>query len=189
MNRELVFLVEGKAEKSLLEALAPRLLPLGCAYKIVCFRGKQDMEKTLPRTLKAWQNPKARFLILRDQDCGVCEQIKARLLELVRAAACVRPFKVRIACRALENWYLAQLEVVGRVFSKSRLSQMQNRARFRRPDDISNPVAELEKLTAGLYQKVSGSSRLGATLALDNDRSPSFKNFIGAIKFLTGLPE
>ena len=189
MTRELVFLVEGKAEKSLIEALAPRLLPLEWAYKIVCFRGKQDLEKSLPRTLKAWQNPKARFLILRDQDSGVCEQIKSRLLELVRAAARVRPFKVRIACRALESWYLAQLGVVGQVFSKSRLSKMQNSARFRMPDDILNPAAELEKLTAGLYQKVSGSSRLGAALVLDNERSPSFKNFIGAIKFLIGLPE
>lgn len=182
---ELVFLVEGVSEKALLEALAPRILPPGCAHKVLSFRGKQDLEKSLRRTLKAWLNPQARFLILRDQDAGDCLNIKAGLLELINEAACIRPFKVRVACRALESWYLAQLDAVGQVFSQNHLGGQQNKKKFRNPDKLHNPDRELETLTGGRYQKISGSAALGPVLALDNPRSPSFRNFIEAIKYLT----
>lgn len=151
---ELVFLVEGYAEKSLLETLAPRVLPPGYAYKVLRFHGKQDLEKSLRRTLRAWLNPQARFLILRDQDAGDCLKIKAGLLKLINEAACARPFKVRVACRALESWYLAQLDVVGQVFSQNHLGGQQNKKKFRKPDTLHNPDRELEKLTGGRYQKM-----------------------------------
>ncbi|MDR1677866.1 MAG: DUF4276 family protein [Deltaproteobacteria bacterium] len=188
MKRELVFLVEGRAEEALINALAPRLLPPGHDVKVLTFRGKQDLEKSLPRTLKVWRNPQASFLILRDQDSGDCLKIKAHLLNLVEGnPADCRPYKIRVACRALESWYLAQLAVVEAVFNQNALARQQNCAKFRNPDQLANPDMELGKLTGGMYQKVDGSERLGRALSLDDSRSPSFKNFIVAIKHLAEI--
>ncbi len=189
MNRRLVFLVEGQAEKACLDALLPRLLPVHCGYRILSFRGKQDLEKSLTRTLRAYQHPQARFVILRDQDAGDCRRVKAHLVALAAASGDQRPVKIRVACRALEGWYLAQLAVVGEVFGLRNLGGAQVRAKFRDPDRLHRPDEELAALTHGRYQKVSGSARLGAVLNPAETRSASFANFVKAVKYLAELPE
>ncbi|GHV56531.1 hypothetical protein FACS189460_1480 [Deltaproteobacteria bacterium] len=112
--KHLVFLLEEKSAVDLLVALWPRLVPPGSEVepKWIAFEGKQDLEKEIPRKIKGYQNPEARFLIIRDQDKGNCRQIKQRLVARCRDSAQGRLFMVRIVCRELENWYLAQLAAV-----------------------------------------------------------------------------
>src|SRR5690606_41825053 len=50
------------------------------------FEGKQDLEKRLPIRLRAWQNPDARFIVMRDQDSGDCVVIKQGLVNICSSA-------------------------------------------------------------------------------------------------------
>jgi hypothetical protein len=78
--KELVFLVEGEAERNLLDVLMPRLLPEGMGYRVIPFQGKQDMEKRMNLRIRAYQNAKARFIVLRDQDSHTnCVALKQSL--------------------------------------------------------------------------------------------------------------
>jgi hypothetical protein len=121
--RELVFLLEEPSAKAMLESLLPRMLKEDTRFRCIPFEGKQDLEKQLTRRIRAYQNERARFIVLRDQD-----------------------------------------------------------ALFRSPDRLGNPSKELEKLTSGLYQKVSGSRAIGEFLDLANERSPSFRNLVAGIR-------
>lgn len=74
MIKELVFLLEEPSAKALLETLLPRFLNNDIHFRCISFEGKQDLEKQLTRKIRAYQNNKARFIVLRDQDsnpdCG-----------------------------------------------------------------------------------------------------------------------
>ena len=74
--RELVFLLEGRAEKALLDALLPRLLDPRVEFRTISFEGKQDLEKQLAHKLRGYRNPAARFMVMRDQDSADCGPIK-----------------------------------------------------------------------------------------------------------------
>jgi hypothetical protein len=89
---------------------------------------------------------------------------------------------VRIACRELEAFYLADLNAVQEGLGLPNLSKHQQKARFRNPDQTNSPAQELTKLTKGRYQKVSGSLAIGPFLDLENSRSPSFRNLICGIR-------
>ena len=65
----IVFLLEEDSMKVLLEGLLPRLFP-GLSFLCLSHEGKQDLEKSIPRKLKAWREPGVRFVVVRDQDGG-----------------------------------------------------------------------------------------------------------------------
>lgn len=56
---ELVFFLEEPSAKAMLEGVVPRLLDDSVTVRYVVFEGKQDLEKRLPRRLRAWQNSHA----------------------------------------------------------------------------------------------------------------------------------
>lgn len=181
--RELVFLLEEPSAKAMLESLLPRLLQPETQYRLIPFEGKQDLEKQLVRKIRAYQNETARFIVLRDQDShpnGV--QLKQRLLELCAQTTKGDHCLVRLACRELETFYLADLQAVEYGLGLSNLSQQQQSRKFRNPDELGSPSRELKALTKSKYEKVSGSRTIGQFLQLDNDRSPSFRNLIAAIR-------
>ena len=62
--RRIVFLLEERSMKVLLDGLLPRLFP-DVAFLCVPHEGKQDLEKSLPRKLRAWREPGVRFVVLR----------------------------------------------------------------------------------------------------------------------------
>ena len=80
MNQDydLVFLLEERSMKELLEVLLPRIIPETVTFKCIHHEGKQDLEKSIPRKLKAWKTA-GRFVIIRDQDSGDCVEIKNNL--------------------------------------------------------------------------------------------------------------
>ena len=85
MQGRLVFLLEEPSMKHLLDGLLPRLMPgwvAGQHFLCVPHEGKSDLDRSLPRKLAAWRVPGDRFVVLRDNDAAVCEDVKARLTRL-----------------------------------------------------------------------------------------------------------
>lgn len=192
--RELVFMLEEASAKACLESLLPRLLDPRIAPRLVAFEGKQDLEKQLVKRLRGYINPKARFIVMRDQDNAPdCKRIKSELLDLCHLAGRQSVSLVRIACRELETFYLADLQAVEATFGLPGLALHQGKRRFRQPDALGSPGRELALLTRGGYQKVNGSRLLGKLLDLENERSSSFKNLMQGIRKmeanLLGMPD
>lgn len=181
--KELVFLLEEPSAKNMLEGLLPRLLPDGVGFRCIPFQGKQDLERQLVRKIRGYQNTEARFIVMRDQDSHPdCREIKAQLLEKCRESGKSGVTLVRLACRELESFYLADLAAVEAGLSMNGLQKHQNSRKFRTPDTLGSPSIELRQLTKGLYQKGSGSRAIGPHLDPYNTRSHSFRNLVTGIR-------
>ena len=181
--KELVFLLEERSAKAMLESLLPRILDASIRFRCIPFEGKQDLEKQLTRRIRAYQNRTARFIVLRDQDSQPdCTQIKQHLLALCRESGRAKQCMVRIACAELESFYLADLSAVEQALGLQGLARQQQSRKFRAPDALPNPSKELRALTKGRYEKISGSRAIGQHLRLDNERSPSYRNLLAAIR-------
>jgi hypothetical protein len=180
---ELVFFVEEESAKALLERIFPQLVPSGSQVhpRFIVFEGKQDLVKQLPNKLRGYLNPRARFIVMRDQDQADCRKIKKSL-----AALCTRAGRpqtiVRIAWGELEAFYLGDLLAVEKGLDLSGIAGRQNKAKFRDPDRLVRPSYELQKLTGNRYQKVAGSRAIAPHLNLNAPRSRSFHNLIRAIR-------
>lgn len=180
--RELVFLLEESSARAMLESLLPRILHPEIQPRLIPFEGKQDLERQMLRRMRGYLNPQARFIVLRDQDSAPdCRVVKAKLLASCDQAGKASHSVVRIACRELESFYLADLHAVEQALAIPDLRRHQARAKYRLPDTLENPSKELAALTRGQYQKESGSRAIGRYLDPDNQRSPSFKHLIRSI--------
>lgn len=185
--RELVFLLEEASAKAMLQGLLPRLLDDRIQVRLITFEGKQDLEKQLPLRLRAYINPCARFLVLRDQDSAPdCRVVKRKLVRLCESAGRGAESLVRIACHELETIYLADLKATESALGINGLSKKQSTSRFRQPDRLESPSGELSKITNGNYQKVGSSRLIGPLLEIDNERSATFKNLVSGIRRLAG---
>ncbi|MGQ0594621.1 MAG: DUF4276 family protein [Gammaproteobacteria bacterium] len=183
--KELVFLLEEESARAMLLGLLPRVLDPQVQPRLMVFEGKQDLEKQMVKRMRGYVNPLARFIVLRDQDrTPDCKVVKAKLLRLCAQAGRQAVSLVRIACRELESFYLADLRAVEAALGLTGLVRHQNTARFRIADHVESPSRELAKLTHRAYQKVSGSRQLGPHLEIANDRSASFKNLIAGVRRL-----
>jgi hypothetical protein len=178
---KLVFLLEERSMKRALEGLLPRLLPDDISYQLVPHEGIPDLERSIPRKLRSWTEPDVRFIILRDQERHPdCRVIKAQLTEICTKAG--RPDTlVRIVCRALESWFLADLEAVEKGMRVQNLSKHQSRTDCRAPDAVIAPQDALKRM-APKYQKLSGARAIGPHLDLENTRSASFRAFIDGVR-------
>jgi hypothetical protein len=183
--KELVFLLEEASAKALLSTLLPRFLSPQIKHRLIAFEGKQDLEKQLAHKIRSYQNPHARFIVLRDQDSTPdCRTLKQKLLDLCAPSTREDAVLVRIACRELEAFYLADLAAVEKAFSLPGLEKrLQKKALYRAPDTaLESPSHTLHKLTQGQYQKVGGSRSLGEHLDVDNTRSVSFQHLVLGIR-------
>lgn len=180
--RELVFLLEEASAEVMLQGLLPRILPQGLAVRYLVFEGKQDLEKQLVRKIRAYRNSEARFVVLRDQDAHPdCKAVKEKLLTLCSEAG-HQDVLVRIACRELESFYLADLAAVEKGLGLKGIAKHQDNHKFRQPDYLGAPSQELTQLTKGRYQKVSGSRDIGIWLDPENIRSSSFRHLVAGIR-------
>ena len=178
----IVFMLEEPSMKVFLEGLLPRLYP-GLRFLCVAHNGKQELERSIPRKLKAWQVPGDRFCVIRDNDGGDCVAVKGRLQGLCRDAG--RPDAVvRIACQELEAWYFGDLAAVADEYEDESVARMGDRKGYRDPDAIAQPSRRLAELVPG-FQKVSGARRLGVRLVREN-RSRSYMVFLEAMDRLVG---
>ena len=182
---ELVFLLEEESAAALLETFLPRILCDDVTVRTIVFEGKSDLAQNAARKIRAYQNPGARFLILTDQDRDPdCEKVKRRFLEECQKSGRAERCVVRIACRELETFYLADLNAVATALDCPDIEGKQDRRAYRNPDSLTGQSVLLAQLTEGHYRKVSGSREIGRYLDIENHRSASFRNFVGAIRRL-----
>ncbi len=186
MNQDydLVFLLEERSMKELLEVLLPRFLPKNVTFKCISHEGKQDLEKSIPRKLKAWKTA-GRFVIMRDQDSGDCVKIKNNLKNLSYKSGRSDTL-IRIVCHELESWFLGDLAAVEKAFElkTGKLSKKQNNKKYTNPDQLNSAKQELKKLVDN-YQPISGSRKIGQCLDIQNlgkNKSSSFKKFIEGLE-------
>jgi hypothetical protein len=180
----LVILTEEPSMKVTLEALLPKLGIDPAGVTIIAHQGKSDLEQSIPRKLKAWKTPKARFLILRDNDRAPdCRQVKAQLARLAADAGKAGATTVRIVCQELEAWFLADRAAL---VAAGYLGAGKQPAFLRKdPDAISHPVREMEQLRPG-YGKIAGARDIAPHLDLCNNRSTSFRSTVQALRVLAG---
>lgn len=69
---ELVFLLEEASIAELLGVIVPDLLPSEIRCLFIPHEGKSDLEKSIPRKLRAWKTPGVQFVVVRDKDQGGC---------------------------------------------------------------------------------------------------------------------
>ena len=180
--KRIVFLLEEDSMKVLLEGLLPRLMP-DLTFQCLAHEGKQDLEKSVPRKLRAWREPGVRFVIVRDQDGGDCRVIKSSLTRLCRESG-RKDVLVRIVCREVEAWYVGDTEALGRAFPETRPNVLRTLAgsRFRIPDNVVHPSDAIAKAIPE-FQKRSGARRMAAVLSREN-RSRSFRAFVSGVERL-----
>jgi len=183
----IVFFLEERSAQEMLNGLLPRLLPAEAfSFQCIPFEGKRSLHKRLPIKLRGWRAPNTLFVVLQDQDSADCHELKRLLADLCARAG--RPDAlIRIVCRELESWYLADLQAVEKGLEITNLRERQNTPRYRDPDGKPQPAKLLRHLTAGKYQKMAGSRAIGPHLDLDNTRSASFRNFVAGVRRITGL--
>ncbi|MDE2654307.1 MAG: DUF4276 family protein [Gemmatimonadota bacterium] len=175
-----MFLLEEYSMKALLDGLLPRLFP-HLLFLCVPHDGKSDLEKSIPRKLRAWREPGVRFVVVRDNDRGDCLALKDRLVDLCS----VRPqgdVMIRIVCQELEAWYIGEPDALAEAFEKESLRRKVGaRSRFGQPDTVPYPARELAKLIPR-FQKVSGARLLADHLTRERNRSPSFHAMMDGIE-------
>lgn len=175
---KLVFLVEEYSTKVLLHGLLPRLHP-ELEFQCIHHEGKQDLERSIPRKLRAWRAPGIRFVVVRDNDGADCRAVKRSLLQL--CAAGQRPDTlVRIACQELEAWYLGDPDALADAFEDESLRTLPKRARYRDPDAVRQPSLALAELVPQ-FQKVSGARAMATRLTYERSTSASFRALLDGI--------
>jgi hypothetical protein len=179
---ELVFLLEEPSIREVLNIILPKFLPPEIPFLLIPHEGKRDLERSIPRKLRAWQNPHARFVIVRDKDSADCLSVKQRLTALCEQVG-RRDCLIRIVCHELEAWFLGDLQAIERAFELKRLSRQAGQEKFRQPDLIANATEELKKLV-GSYQKIGGARTIAPYLELERNRSHSFQVFIDGVRRL-----
>jgi len=179
--RNFVFFLEEPSAREMPKGLLPRIIPSNdMSFQYIVFEGKQDLEKRLPKKLKAWCKPESSFIVLCDQDSADCQIVKEKLRTVCHDNGHPNSL-IRIACRELESWYLGDLQAVEKGLELNGLSRKQERAKYRNPDNLANAAQELDVLTKQVYQKVSGSRQIGPHLDLKKNRSHSFGVFVKGI--------
>ncbi len=175
----IVFLLEERSMKTLLDGLLPRLMP---ELPFICIphEGKQDLEKSIPRKLYAWREPGVRFVIVRDNDGGDCIALKHSLAALCAKAGRADSL-VRIACQELEAWYFGEPAAMAQAFGNDKLNKVGNKAQYRNPDNIQQPSREIARLVPE-FQKISGARRIASFLSRDGNRSQSFQVMMDGIE-------
>ncbi len=126
--RKIVFLLEESSMKEFLDVFLPRLLPPGIEFKTIPHEGKQDLEKSIPRKLRAWRETGVRFIIVRNLDGANYLRVKEELCRICMKAG-RRDSLVRIACNELESWFLGDLTAVALAFNKPSISPVTKKSK------------------------------------------------------------
>jgi len=176
---ELYFMLEEPSMKELLAGILPQIVPEDVHYHLIKHEGKQDLEKSLPRKLKAMPQT-ARFIVVRDQDSEDCYDVKQRLTSICTNVG-REDTVVRIVCHELESWLLGDLQAVEQAYGKRGIARKQGQKKYRNPDQLNNAAQELKKLVPS-YQKISGARNISQYLDIHNNCSVSFRVFIQGIQ-------
>ncbi len=177
----------------LLRGLLPRVMPEGYEglnWVLIPHSGKSDLEASIPRKIRAWQEPGVRFFIIRDQDAAECLEVKRRLAELARDAG-RSDTVVRIACRELEAWYFGDLAALATAYETPSVARLAGRRSFRVPDAVVEPSGQLEAHIPA-FGKIDAARRMGKRLSLvlaDEGRnsSKSYQHVLASVREVLGV--
>lgn len=171
--------------KYLLDNLLSRILPSTIEFQTISHNGKRDLELSIPRKLRGWNEPgDVRFVILHDQDTKDCIALKQSILSLCEGTQ--RPILVRIACQEMEAWYFGDLNAVAEAYRKPHLRELQRKSKYRIPDKIPTPKEELYKLLPE-HQQISGAKKVAPYMDIDRNTSVSFNQFVSGVRRFAGL--
>lgn len=179
MTGRLVFLLEEPSMKELLEGILPRFFP-GLVFQCVAHEGKSDLDKSIPRKLRAWKEPGVRFVVVRDNDNAVCTKVKDELAKKCRDAG-REDTLVRLVCQELESWYIGDLPALTSAYPGLIADNESNRFRYMNPDKWQKPSAELEQVIP-TFQKIDGARRMSKYLSAIANQSHSFKVFLAGVR-------
>ncbi|MEA5472097.1 DUF4276 family protein [Spirulina sp. 06S082] len=171
--------------KNILDRLLPQIIPDEITHICISHQGKQDLFRSIPKKIKAFQNsPDTKFIIVHDQDSHDCKQLKSELLKLCQDAGQPTTL-IRIICHELESWFLGDLAAVEKAYQLQplSLSKKQNKSKFRNPDRLNSAKQELKKLVGEYYAGIH-SKKIAPYLSLTNNTSHSFQVFINSMKNL-----
>lgn len=177
---KLVFLLEEPSMKHLLDELLPRILPDGVVFQTIPHNGKRDLEKSIPRKLRGWNEPgDVRFVILHDQDTKDCVVLKRELLQLCSGAN--KRVLVRISCQEMESWYFGDVNALSNAYNNPRLAELSSKKKFRIPDAIPSPKEELYRLIPD-HEQIAGAKLIAPYMDIENNTSISFKYFVSGVR-------
>lgn len=174
---KLVFMLEERSMKELLDGILPAILPDGVSFQTIPHEGKSDLEKSLPIKLRAWNEPNVAFVVVHDQDSNNCIALKRHLTELCSGFG--RRVLIRIPCHELESWYWGDLKAVSEAYGKD-LTGLGQKKSYREPDRIENPKRELKRFIPEMGQ-IDGARRIAKHMSISANTSYSFRVFIDGI--------
>ncbi|NEQ82903.1 MAG: DUF4276 family protein [Moorea sp. SIO2I5] len=186
MNYDLIFMLEERSMKNVLDQLLPKIIPDEITYICITHQGKQDLEKSIPKKIKAFQySPDTRFIIVHDQDSNDCKELKSKLLKICQNAGKSNNVMIRIVCHELESWFLGDLAAVEKAYEMkpNSLSKQKRKQKYRNPDQLNSAKQELTRLVKEYYPG-SDSKKIAPYLSLTDNTSHSFQVFIKGIKHL-----
>ena len=179
---KLVFLLEEPSMKYLLDELLPRILPKDIDFQTIPHNGKRDLEKSIPRKLRGWNEPgDIRFVILHDQDTKDCIALKQELLQLCSVTD--KPVLVRISCQEMESWYFGDVNALASAYNNPKLKEISQKKKFRIPDAIPSPKEELYRLIPE-HQQIAGAKLVAPHMNIANNTSVSFNYFVSGVRRL-----
>jgi len=172
-----------------LNHIIPKLIQNDIVFRINPHQGKEDLRKAINGTVPTLsKNLNSRILVLIDQDCSNCMELKKELFDLM-TKKCFSPFLVRIVCHKLENWLLGDLKAIEKAFPRFHSSLFQNKKTFRSVDQIKEPhlkmlriIPEMEKKK--FLPKIETAEKIAIHLDIEQNRSKSFQQFIDGIRKL-----
>lgn len=174
----IVFLLEEYSMKVFIEGFIPRLFP-ELDFLCIHHEGKNDLERSIPRKLRAWRDLRDRFIIIRDNDGSNCQTLKSRIMGLCPNHVQDR-VRVRIVCQELEAWYFGDLQALSEAYDRHQLSDIGRRRRYRDPDSIIQPSIEIVRLIPE-FQKVSGARLMAPLISSTRNKSKSFQVLIQGV--------
>jgi hypothetical protein len=176
-NHEIIVLVEEKSSAVIIEHLSASL-ELDRQVTILSHDGFGDLKNSIPRKLNAEHHELTRFIILCDADNTNCIERKRQLFDLVPHAKRSRTI-IRIACRELEAWYIAQPEALRR--GGAIKNKIPRTILSRDPDQIDNIKERSRKF---IYQRgqIDLARKIGPHLNPEDKKSKSFFHFIHALR-------
>lgn len=178
---KLVFLLEEKSTKVLLDQLLPRILPPGTDFQTIPHEGKSDLKKSLQIKLEKWNEPDVRFVVIQDQDSNDCKKLKTELKTICDHSG--KEVLVRIACHEMEAWYFGDLNAVSQAYGKG-LTNLSQKRKYRDPDAIVSPKQELRKLIPE-HEQIAGARKIAPYMDINNNRSGSFNMLLSGLRKIT----
>lgn len=184
MSGRIVFMAEEESMAILLREFLPLAIPdfrENEHWLVLPHQGKSHLEASYPRKMRAWREPGARFVILRDNDGSDCRALKHTLVSKVPPGS--PDFLVRIVCQELESWFLGDLNAVATAYpAASRHGSFKSLAK-KDPDVLTNASQLLHELTGTAAKRVRAGV-IGKHMNPATNRSQSLAAFLSGVSRL-----